>query len=139
MIKKRFISQKDKKDWEEFLKNPTDIFDKEHKDEKKVNLKTRYRFDLHGFSLDAANRKVEELLLFCRANHYTQLLLITGKGIHSGSDSDVYSSKDLSKLRYSVPEYINNTQNLKAIIKSINSADKEDGGDGALIINLKSL
>ena len=68
-----------------------------------------------------------------------QLLLITGKGIHSGSDSDVYSSKDLSKLRYSVPEYINNTQNLKAIIKSINSADKEDGGDGALIINLKSL
>ena len=77
--------------------------------------------------------------MFCIEKNYKEILLVTGKGIHSNTDKDIYVSKDLSKLRYSVPEYLKSDPNISKYIKSISGADKRDGGDGAIIIELKNL
>ena len=84
------------------------------------------------------NLKVKELISYCISNNYRELLLITGKGLHSTNEADEYVSKDLGKLKYSVPEYIKNSELFSYII-SIEDADKKDGGEGALIIKLKKL
>ena len=137
MIKKQKNSQTDLETWKEFINNPSDIYDKENNNAKEKNNK-RYKFDLHGFSLIDANKKVEELIFHCVNKGYKEILLITGKGIHSTSDKDAYISKNLGKLKYSVPEFIK-TSELKRFIISINDAEKKDGGEGAIIIRLKNL
>jgi len=88
--------------------------------------------------LDEANNKVKEIIEYCLKNKFKELLLITGKGIHSTSDEDAYISKNLGKLKYSVPEFIK-TSELGKFIISINDAEKKDGGEGAIIIRLKNL
>jgi DNA-nicking Smr family endonuclease len=88
--------------------------------------------------LDEANKKVKEIIEYCLKNKFKELLLITGKGIHSKSDEDAYISKNLGKLKYSVPEFIK-TSELNKFIISIDDADKKDGGEGAIIIRLKNL
>ena len=138
MIKKKDPSQEDKKTWEEYIKNPSDIYDKDQGASNSVQRRERYKFDLHGFTLDEANNKVKEIIEYCLKNKFKELLLITGKGIHSTSDEDAYISKNLGKLKYSVPEFIK-TSELSKFIISINNAEKKDGGDGAIIIRLKSL
>ena len=94
---------------------------------------------MHGFTLIEANEKVKEIILLCVKKNYREILFITGKGIHSNTDKDVYASKDLSKLKYSVPEYIKSNLDLSKHIVSIFNADKTDGGEGAIIIKLKKL
>ncbi len=138
MIKKKVLSQEDKKTWEEYIKNPSDIYDKDKSNQKKKRT-SRFKFDLHGFTLDDANKKVREILFFCVANKYRELILITGKGIHSSNDKDAYVSKDFGKLKYSVPEYIRSDPELNKLIISLNEADIKDGGEGAIIIKLKNL
>ena len=138
MIKKKNSTQEDKKTWEEYIKNPSDIFDKEQDASGSIKRRERYKFDLHGFTLDEANNKVKEIIEYCIENKFKELLLITGKGIHSTSDDDAYISKNLGKLKYSVPEFIK-TSELKRFIISIKEAEKEDGGEGAIIIRLKNL
>ena len=138
MIKKKDPSQENKKTWEEYIKNPSDIYDKDQDASNSINRKERYKFDLHGFTLDEANIKVKEIIEHCLKNKFKELLLITGKGIHSTSDKDVYISKNLGKLKYSVPEFIK-TSELNKFIISINDAEKKDGGEGAIIIRLKNL
>ena len=138
MIKKKDPSQEDKKTWEEYIKNPSDIYDKDQGASNSVQRRERYKFDLHGFTLDEANNKVKEIIEYCLKNKFKELLLITGKGIHSTSDEDAYISKNLGKLKYSVPEFIK-TSELKRFIISIKDAEKEDGGEGAIIIRLKNL
>ena len=139
MIKKKDLNQEDKKIWEEYIKNPSDIYDKDKISSNKTNIRQRYKFDLHGFSLDEANIKVSEILEYCIKNKFKELLIITGKGIHSTTDKDAYISKDLGKLKYSVPEFIKNNPELSKLIISIDDAEKKDGGDGAIIIKLKNL
>ena len=139
MIKKKDLNQEDKKIWEEYIKNPSDIYDKDKISSNKTNIRERYKFDLHGFSLDEANIKVSEILEYCIKNKFKELLLITGKGIHSTTDKDAYISKDLGKLKYSVPEFIKNNPDLSKLIISIDDAEKKDGGDGAIIVKLKNL
>ena len=139
MIKKKDLNQEDKKIWEEYIKNPYDIYDKDKISSNKTNIRERYKFDLHGFSLDEANIKVSEILEYCIKNKFKELLIITGKGIHSTTDKDAYISKDLGKLKYSVPEFIKNNPELSKLIISIDDAEKKDGGDGAIIIKLKNL
>ena len=139
MIKKKNISQKDINTWKNYIKNPTGIIDK---DKTRDSFKTnnfRFKFDLHGFTLLEANNKVKEIIFSCVKKNYNEILLITGKGIHSNTDKDVYVSKDLSKLKYSVPAYIQSDIGLSKYIASISNADKIDGGDGAIIIKLKKL
>ena len=138
MIKKKDLSQEDKKVWEDFIKNPSDIYDKD-KNNLNNNRKQRYRFDLHGFTLDDANKKVREILIFCSENKYKELLLITGKGIHSTNEKDTYVSNDYGKLKFSVPEFIQSSSELNKLIISINEAEVKDGGKGAIIIKLKNL
>ena len=139
MIKKKNISSTDAKIWEEYIKNPTDISIKDIDLEKEHTTKSRFKYDLHGFTLEEANKKVEEIILSCSKKNYKEILLITGKGIHSDTDQNVYVSQQLSKLRYSVPEYINSNPNLLNFVSTISMAKLEDGGDGAIVIKLKKL
>jgi len=89
--------------------------------------------------LDEANIKVKEILEYCIKKNFKELLLITGKGIHSSTDADAYISKDLGKLKYSVPEFIKTNSELNKLIISISDAERKDGGEGAIIIKLKNL
>ena len=138
MKKKDFLSKTNQKDWEEYLKNPKDIFDKDRQN-KIFSNKERYKFDFHGFSLEEANKKIEEIIKFCFEKRYKEILIVTGKGIHSKTEKNVFKSEDLSKLRYSIPDYIKSTTELSDLVHTVTSADKKDGGEGALIIKLKKL
>ena len=139
MIKKKDLDQDDKKAWEEYIKNPSDIYDKDKNYSKQKQRKERFKYDLHGFTLEDANKKVKEIILSCKENKYKEILLITGKGLHSTNDRDIYVSKNLATLRYSVPEFIKSSEELNDFIISIKEADIKDGGDGALLIKLKNL
>jgi DNA-nicking Smr family endonuclease len=132
------INNLDKKDWENYISNPSDVFDKDSSSSDKLQV-SRFNFDLHGYSLLDANIKVTEIINSCFDKGHQEILLITGKGIHSKIDGNVYASKNMSKLKYSIPDYINSKLEIKNKISSINTASKEDGGDGALIIKLKKL
>ena len=138
MIKKKDLSKEDSEVWQSYIENPTDVYDKDL-GKKSINRKERFKFDLHGYTLDEANKKVKEIIISCSKNRYREILLITGKGLHSTSGEDTYVSNDLSKLRYSVPEFINSDDQLKNYIISIKEAEKKDGGDGAVLIKLKNL
>ena len=139
MIKKKNISQEDIDTWKNYIKSPTDITDKDSIQNQNSSNHNRFKYDLHGFTLLEANEKVKEIILLCVKKNYEEILLITGKGIHSKTEKDVYASKDLSKLRYSVPDYIKSDLDLSKHIVSISDADKADGGDGAIIIKIKKL
>lgn len=139
MIKKKNISQEDINTWKNYIKSPNDITDKNNIQNDSKSNHNRFKYDLHGFTLFEANEKVKEIILLCVKKNYKEILLITGKGIHSNVEQDVYASRDLSKLKYSVPEYIKSNLDLSKHIVSISNADKTDGGDGAIIIKLKKL
>ena len=139
MIKHKDLSPEDKKDWEDYIKNPSDVFDKDKTISENSEKKNRFRFDLHGFTLDQANKKVKEIILSCINKKYKEILFITGKGKHSSNDKDIYTSKDLGKLKYSVPEFIKSDQELNSSILSIQEAKIEDGGEGAIVIKLRNL
>ena len=139
MIKKKEPNQEDKKAWEEYIKDPSDIYDKDQSTLSSIQRKVRYKFDLHGFTLDEANNKVKEIIEHCIRNNFRELLRITGKGLHSTSDKDTFISKNLGKLKHSVPEFIKTNSELNKLIISITDADKKDGGAGAIIIKLKNL
>ncbi len=139
MSKKKDLSKEDKKTWETYIKNPSDLFDKEKNLFQDKKRKERFKYDLHGYSLDEANQKVKEIIISCANENYREILLITGKGLHSTSDSDSYVSKEFSKLKYSVPDFIQNNNELKRLIVSISDADRIDGGEGAILIRLKNL
>ena len=139
MIKKKNISQEDINTWKNYIKNPTDVVDKETSQKISSPKDYRFIFDLHGFTLVEANYKVKEIILSCVKNNYKEILFITGKGIHSNTEKDVYVSKDLSKLKFSVPQFIKSDLDLSTCILSISNADSADGGDGAIIIKLKNL
>jgi DNA-nicking Smr family endonuclease len=137
--KKEGISNIDKESWVEYLKNPKDIFDKELKENKFSDRPERYRFDLHGFTLIEANEKVSDLINSCQQKGFKEILLITGKGLHSKVDQNTYVSKELSKLRFAVPEYIKSQKELSDKVVETVQADIKDGGEGAIIIKLRKL
>ena len=139
MIKKKELSSDDKKIWEDYLKNPTDLYDKDQNSFQEIRKKARFKFDLHGFSLVEANIKVKELILDCSKKKFKEILLITGKGLHSKTHLNSYVSNELSKLRYSVPEFIKSDKEISSIVISISGAGKEDGGEGAILIRLRNL
>ena len=137
MIKKKKISQEDTDTWQKYINNPKDVIDKDNSSAANNLNNNRYKYDLHGHTLISANEKVKEIILSCVKKNYKEILFITGKGIHSNSEKDVYASKHLSKLRYSVPEYIKSDLDVSKFVISVSKADKEDGGDGAIIIKIK--
>tara|TARA_B100001093_G_scaffold178303_1_gene170941 strand:- start:568 stop:993 length:426 start_codon:yes stop_codon:yes gene_type:complete len=130
------ISDKDKKDWENFLSSNESLPNKE------LNLKEKKRkkinsFDLHGYSLEDANNKINDLIHTCYKNEVSKLIVVTGKGIHSENEKDPYISKDLGILKYSVPDYIRRNEQLMSMINKIEDAEIEDGGSGAFYIFFK--
>ena len=139
MIKKKDLPEEDKKIWEDYTKSPSDIYNKEKKNIVSNSRSERFKFDLHGFTLDEANQKVKEIILSCVKKKYKEILLITGKGLHSTTDNDTYVSKNLSKLKFSVPEFVNNNNELSDCVFSISEATIKDGGAGAILIKLKNL
>ena len=134
MIKK--ISDKDKKDWENFLSDQTTLPDKDS-DVSKKNLVKIKTFDFHGFSLNEANETIEKIIKESFENNIRKLIIITGKGLHSENEKDPYKSKKLGILKYSIPEYIKSNKELMKFINEIKDADIEDGGSGAFYIFLK--
>ena len=139
MTKKKALSKEDLEIWENYTKNPSDVYDKDKNESNRQQKKSRFKFDLHGFTLEKANLKVREIIFYCVENKYREILLVTGKGIHSTNEKDSYVSMDLGKLKFSVPEFINTDEELKNYILSIDSADIKDGGEGAILIKLKNL
>ena len=137
MKKKDSLTKKDKEDWSNFLKDTSRVPDKDQTLRTK-SVENRFRFDLHGLSLDEANKRVKEIVKSCSEKNYKEILFITGKGIHSTSEKDVFVSKDLGKLKFSVPEFIKSDIELNKLILSINDADIKDGGEGAMLVKLKN-
>ncbi len=133
------LSDKDKKDWEDFISNNNKIPNKDFKKNKdKNNQGIVKKIDLHGFSLENANKTIEDFITKCFNNNVNKIIVITGKGLRSKNISNPYVSRDLSILKYSVPEFINSQLNLMKIIKKIKKADIEHGGEGAFYIYLKN-
>ena len=130
------ISEKDKKDWENFLSQKEKLSNKDVKIDKKPSFKTR-SIDLHGYTLDEANKTIENFIIKSFQENINKLIVVTGKGIHSQNEKDPYVSKNLSILKYSVPEFISNNENLLKIIYEMKDAKIEDGGAGAFYIFLK--
>ncbi len=130
------ISNKNKKDWENFLKSKEKLPDKDSKIQVKVKIKTR-SIDLHGYSLDEANKAIESFINKAFLENVTKLIVVTGKGLHSENEKDPYVSKDLGILKYSVPEFITNNSSLMSMINEMTDAKVEDGGGGAFYIFLK--
>ena len=130
------ISDKDKKDWQTFVSSKEKILDKDFKHQIKNHLKVR-SLDLHGYTLEQANNAIEKFILKAFEEGVSKLIIVTGKGIHSNVERDPYVSKDLSILKYSVPEFINNNKNLMGVINDIQDATIEDGGSGAFYVLLK--
>ena len=109
---------------------------KDIKIDKKIIVRTK-SIDLHGYSLEKANKLIEDFIIKSYQENINKLIVVTGKGIHSQNEKDPYVSKDLSILKYSVPEFISNNKNLMKIIYEMKDAKLEDGGSGAFYIFLK--
>ena len=130
------ISEKDKKDWENFLLNNEKLPNKDIT----VNNSTIYKkseIDLHGYSLDEANKEIRKFILRCYENGYDKLRIVTGKGLHSNNENDPYVSRDLSILKFSVPNFIKNNKELMNLIIEFKEATIQDGGAGAFYIYLR--
>ena len=130
------ISDKDKKDWYRFINSKEKLPNKDFKHQKNKNLKIR-SIDLHGYTLDEANKTIENFINKAFSENVNKLIVVTGKGLHSENEKDPYVSKDLGILKYSVPEFITNDKDLMSKINEITDAKIEDGGGGAFYIFLK--
>ena len=130
------ISEKDKKDWETFLSSDAKLANKDERLKKKTSLKIK-SIDLHGCTLDQANKSIESFIIKSYKESINKLIVVTGKGLHSQNEKDPYVSKDLSILKYSVPEFIENNTELMKKVMEIKEAEIKDGGSGAFYIFLK--
>ena len=130
------ISDKDKQDWNNFIKSKDKLPNKDTKFNKKKIFETR-SIDLHGYTLEQANKAIEDFINKAFLENVSKLIVVTGKGIHSDNEKDPYVSKELGILKYSVPEFISNNTSLMSMINEITDAKIEDGGSGAFYIFLK--
>ncbi len=130
------ISNKDKKDWDNFINSNEKLPNKDFRHLEKKNFKIK-SIDLHGYSLDQANKAIEDFIYKAYSESVNKLIVVTGKGLHSENEKDPYISKDLGILKYSVPEFISNNTGLMSMINEIADAKIEDGGGGAFYILLK--
>ena len=132
------ISDKDKDDWENFLKNKEKIPNKDFDSKNNTRYEKIKKIDLHGYTIEEANRTVEQFIQKCFDESVTKIIVITGKGLRSKNVENPYLSKDLSILKYSVPEFIESNKNLTKMIIETTDAKIEDGGSGAFYIYLKN-
>ena len=130
------ISDKDKKDWQNFLSKKEKLPDKDNSQSTDKSIKIS-EIDLHGFTLDDANKTVDRFINESYEKGINKVRIVTGKGLHSDNEKNPYISKDLSILRYSIPEYIKKNNDLMKLIIEFKEATIQDGGDGAFYIHLK--
>ena len=130
------ISEKDKKTWDEFLSKDQKLPDKDNFQADIKSKKTR-SLDLHGKTLDEANRIIENFIKKSYEDKVHKLIIVTGKGLHSNNEKDPYVSKDLGILKHSIPNFLNNNSELMELILNISEASISDGGSGAFYIFLK--
>ena len=130
------ISDKDKKDWQNFLSKKEKLPDKDNSQSTDKSIKIS-EIDLHGFTLDEANKTVDRFINESYEKGINKIRIVTGKGLHSDNEKNPYISKDLSILRYSIPEYIKKNNDLMKLIIEFKEATIQDGGDGAFYIHLK--
>ncbi|MDB4141550.1 Smr/MutS family protein [Candidatus Pelagibacter sp.] len=140
LVKKKDIENldKDKQDWENFLNNKEKIPNKDFIHKKNIRYEKIKKIDLHGYTIEEANKAVEQFIQECFEENVTKIIVITGKGLRSKNVENPYLSKDLSILKYSVPEFIEKNKNLIRLIIEITDAKIEDGGSGAFYIYLKN-
>ncbi len=143
IVKKKFsTTSKDKKDWISFIKKSEKIYDKDKDSDftsQYINQNITKKLDLHGNSLDEANKKVKKFIIKSFEEGHKKLLIVTGKGLRSKVYNDIYRSKKMSVLKHSVPEYIKHDEDLLHRIDKIENASLKDGGEGAIYIYLKNL
>jgi len=132
------ILDKDKEDWENFIKNKEKMPNKDFIAKKKARYEKIKKIDLHGHTIEEANKAVEQFILKCFDENVTKIIIITGKGLRSKNIENPYLSKDLSILKYSVPEFIENNKSLSGVILETKDAKIEDGGSGAFYVYLKN-
>tara|TARA_Y100000590_G_scaffold238543_1_gene268346 strand:+ start:177 stop:611 length:435 start_codon:yes stop_codon:yes gene_type:complete len=136
--KKNSTTKKDREDWVEFIKEPKNIYNKdENSAEKIITGNSIKKLDLHGFSLEDANKEVKKFIINSFDKNYKKLLIVTGKGSRSKTYENPYASKEMSILKNSIPEYLKKDKELSNKILKISTANKNDGGEGALYIFLK--
>ena len=140
-IKKKYIKNpdKDKHDWENFLNNKEKIPNKDFVHKKKIRYEKIKKIDLHGYTIEEANKAIEQFIQKCFEESVTKIIVITGKGLRSKNVENPYLSKDLSILKYSVPEFIEKNKSLTRLIIETTDAKIEDGGSGAFYIYLKNM
>ena len=136
MIKNLEEKDSDLKDWEKFLEEPGNIHNKDNDEVIDLNSNKKFKFDFHGYTIEKANLTIEKIISKCYENGVNEILVITGKGIHS-KDNDVYNSTEYNKLKNTIPLFIKNEPSLSSKIKNIKTAPNDKGGEGALIIKLK--
>ena len=139
-IKKKDIKNldKDKQDWENFLNNKQRIPNKDFVHKKNIRYEKIRKIDLHGYTIEEANKAIEQFIQKSFDENVTKIIVITGKGLRSSNIENPYLSKDLSILKYSVPEFIENDKSLTQLIIETTDAKIEDGGSGAFYIFLKN-
>ena len=130
------ISKKDKKDWENFISGKEKLPNKDKGYKKENSLKIK-SIDLHGYTLESANKSIEKFIIDSYEQGVSKLIVVTGKGLHSNNKKNPYVSKELSILKYSIPEFIENNVDLMKKINEIRDAKIEDGGEGAFYIYLR--
>ena len=136
MIKKD-LSKQDKEDWQDFIDNHSPIPNKDGLRDQKNNAVRKFKFDFHGYTIAGANKKINEIINSCYEKGVSEILIITGKGIHSKSKTNVYASKELSTLKNTIPDFLKTNPDLNSKIDKIKQADKDLGGSGAILIKLK--
>ena len=135
---KKKLSDKDRKDWENFISNDEKLNDKdiELNNIKEIKSKT---LDLHGNTLENANQLVKNFILNSYNQGIKELTIITGKGLRSKNIEDPYKSKDLSILKYSIPEFIKSDKEIMSKIFKINLIDIDSLNKGSFKIILKNI
>ncbi|MDA7779993.1 Smr/MutS family protein [Candidatus Pelagibacter sp.] len=139
-VKKKDVKNpdKDKQDWENFLNNKEKIPNKDFIHKKKIKYEKIKKIDLHGYTIEEANKAIEEFIQKCFEESVTKIIVITGKGLRSKNVENPYLSRDLSILKYSVPEFIESNRDLMKMIIESTDAKIKDGGSGAFYIYLKN-
>ena len=139
-LKKKDIKNpdKDKQDWENFLNNKEKVSNKDSDHKKNIRYEKIKKIDLHGYTIEEANKAIEQFIQKCFEESVTKIIVITGKGLRSKNVENPYRSKDLSILKYSVPEFIEKNKSLTRLIIENTDAKIEDGGSGAFYIYLKN-
>ena len=132
------LSDKDKKDWHNFISKKEKLTNKDSQSDKnKIGKEIVKTIDLHGFSLENANKFIEKFIKHCFNEGVNKIIVITGKGLRSKSNKNPYISKDLSILKNSIPDFIKSNVDLMKIIKQVKDAEIKHGGKGAFYIFLK--